>query len=147
MKSVITITRDEVKAVEDLFSPKEYGKLLAQAYLNGWDANDAKKLAEEFEKEYKNFNVKFRGRYACGGYFPEGDVIIDNEGATHIIERHIKKGMYDYKSKFEQITAKQLLQMLKETMEGGRPYCPGSSKKYRKLALEKHYSGMRLKTS
>jgi len=52
VKPVITITRDEVKAVEDLFSPKEYGKLLAKAYLNGWDANDAKKLAEEFNKKY-----------------------------------------------------------------------------------------------
>ncbi|QDA31172.1 hypothetical protein FH039_05575 [Thermococcus indicus] len=47
--------------------------------------------------------------------------------------------------KFEQITAKQLLQMLEETIESGRPYCPGSSKKYRKLALEKHYPGMGLK--
>ncbi|CUX76925.1 hypothetical membrane protein [Thermococcus chitonophagus] len=48
---VIRITRDEVKAVEDLFSPKEYGKLLAQAWLNGWDANKAKEFAEELYRE------------------------------------------------------------------------------------------------
>jgi len=75
VKPVITITRDEVKAIDDLFSPKEYGKLLAQAYLNGWDANDAKKLAEDFDKKYKSFRVRFRGRYSCGGYFPEGDLL------------------------------------------------------------------------
>jgi len=141
VKPIITITRDEVKAVEDLFSPKEYGKLLAQAYLNGWDANDAKKLAEEFDKKYKNFNVKFRGRYACGSYFPEGDVIIDEEGAKHIIERHIKRGVYDGKSKFEQITAEQLLQMLEETIKTGRINCYRSNPP-KEVVLEKYYPGM-----
>lgn len=97
VKPIITITRDEVKAVEDLFSPKEYGKLLAQAYLNGWDANKAKKLAEDFDKEYRGFRAHFRGRYSCGGYFPEGDVIIDKKGAKHIIERHILEEKWKYK--------------------------------------------------
>ncbi|NJF25819.1 hypothetical protein [Thermococcus sp. Bubb.Bath] len=73
---VIKINRDDVKAVEDLFSPKEYGVLLAQAYLNGWDANNAKKLAEEFDREYKSFRVRFKGRYSCGGYFPGGTSLL-----------------------------------------------------------------------
>jgi len=90
VKPIITITRDEVKAVEDLFSPKEYGKLLAQAYLNGWDANKAKKLARGFAKEYPYFgNIWFRGATLSCGVFDGGWVILDKEGARHIIIRHI----------------------------------------------------------
>ncbi|AEH25312.1 hypothetical protein PYCH_16460 [Pyrococcus yayanosii CH1] len=141
VKPVITITRDEVKAVEDLFSPKELGKLLAQAYLNGWDANDAKKLAEDFDKQYKNFRVKFRGRYACGGYFPEGDVIIDKKGAKHIIERHILEEKWKYKSKFKYLTADMLIQMLKETIETGEINCDRSNAP-NEAVLEKYYYGL-----
>ncbi|EHR77413.1 hypothetical protein OCC_13101 [Thermococcus litoralis DSM 5473] len=74
-------------------------------------------------------------------YFPEGEVIIDDEGATHIIERHIKKGVYDYKSKFEQITAKQLLQMLEETIKTGEINCRRSNPP-KEVVLEKYYPGI-----
>ncbi|WP_258083520.1 hypothetical protein [Thermococcus thermotolerans] len=140
-RTVVEVKKSELDQINDLFTPKEFGRLLGQAYLNGWDANDAKKLAEEFDRKYKNFRVKFRGRYACGSYFSEGDVIIDDEGATHIIERHIKRRVYDHKSKFEQITAKQLLQMLEETIESGRINCDRSNAPH-EVVLEKYYYGL-----
>ncbi|ASJ12474.1 hypothetical protein [Thermococcus thioreducens] len=118
VKSVITITRDEVKAVEDLFSPKEYGKLLAQAYLNGWDANDAKKLAEEFDKQYRGFRAYFNGANLDCGVFEGGDVIIDAKGANHIIVNHIKKK--PGKDQFTHISAVDLLNELGKTIEN--PY-------------------------
>ncbi len=141
VKPIIKINRDEVTAVEGLFSPKEYGKLLAEAYLNGWDAEKAKKLAEDFDKKYKNFRVKFRGGYACGGYFPEGDVIIDKEGAKHIIERHILEEKWRYKSKFKYLTADMLLQMLRETIKKGRINCDRSNPP-KEVVLERYYYGL-----
>lgn len=75
----------------------------------------------------------------------EGDVIIDKEGAKHIIERHILEEKWRYKSKFKYLTADMLFQMLRETIETGNSYCPGSSSKYKKLALEKYYHGMGMK--
>ncbi|BAD86174.1 hypothetical membrane protein [Thermococcus kodakarensis KOD1] len=115
VKSVITITRDEVKAVEDLFSPKEYGKLLAQAYLNGWDANDAKKLAEDFDREYRGFRAHFNGANLDCGVFEGGDVIIDAKGAKHIIFNHIMKK--PGKDQFTHISAVDLLNEMGKVIE------------------------------
>lgn len=85
MKPVITITRDEVKAVEDLFSPKELGNVLARAYLKGWNAKDAYEIAREFREATQNFHVYFRGLAKCEA----GDVTMDPEQREHIIEAHI----------------------------------------------------------
>jgi len=151
VKPVITITRDEVKAVEDLFSPKEYGKLLAQAYLNGWDANKAKKLAKEFDKQYKNFRVKFRGRYACGSYFPEGDVIIekgnDKYGAVHFIKRHILRQRLGKKGKLTVFpsdwSADFILSLIGETIKKGRIDCSDPEHTPRKFVVEKRFGYFR----
>ncbi|MCA6213828.1 hypothetical protein GQS78_06105 [Thermococcus bergensis] len=115
VKSVITITRDEVKAVEDLFSPKEYGKLLAQAYLNGWDANDAKKLAEDFDEGYRGFRAHFNGANLDCGVFEGGDVIIDAKGAKHIIFNHLMKK--PGKDQFTHISAVDLLNEMGKVIE------------------------------
>ena len=85
VKPVITITRDEVKAVEDLFSPKEIGNVLARAYLNGWNAKDAYEIAREFREATQNFHAYFRGLAKC----EVGDVTMDPEQREHIIEAHI----------------------------------------------------------
>ncbi|AIU69233.1 hypothetical protein TEU_02130 [Thermococcus eurythermalis] len=151
VKPIITITRDEVKAVEDLFSPKEYGKLLAQAYLNGWDANKAKKLAKEFDKQYKNFRVKFRGRYACGSYFPEGDVIIekgnDKYGAVHFIKRHILRQRLGKKGKLTVFpsdwSADFILSLIGETIKKGRIDCSDPEHTPRKFVVEKRFGYFR----
>ncbi|MDI3475878.1 MAG: hypothetical protein PWQ95_1606 [Thermococcaceae archaeon] len=49
--------------------------------------------------------------------------------------------MYDYKSKFEQITAKQLLQMLEETIKTGEINCRRSNPP-KEVVLEKYYPGI-----
>jgi len=114
VKPIIKINRDEVTAVEDLFSPKEYGKLLAQAYLNGWDANDAKKLAEDFDREYRNFHA-----FYSGGYHPSceaGPVIIKQYGARHIIKRHITQEIPGG-TPWEVNSARELLDIIKQVIE------------------------------
>ncbi|NJD98936.1 hypothetical protein E3E26_03920 [Thermococcus sp. LS1] len=140
-RKIVEVKTSELDQVSDLFSPKEFGQLLARAWLNGWDANDAKKLAEEFDRKYKSFRAHFKGRYSCGGYFPEGDVIIDSMGAKHIIERHILEEKWKYKSKFKYLTADMLLQMLKETIETGEINCDRSNPP-NEVVLEKYYYGL-----
>ena len=114
VEHVITVNRDDVTAVGDLFSPEEYGKLLAMAWLSGWDANDAKKLAEEFDKKYKNFYA-----FYSGGYHPSceaGPVIIKQYGARHIIKRHITQEIPGG-TPWEVNSARELLDIIKQVIE------------------------------
>ncbi|WP_148236184.1 hypothetical protein [Pyrococcus yayanosii] len=130
VKSVITITRDEVKAVEDLFSPKEYGKLLARAYLKGWDANDAKNVVEEFYDAYKDVFVKnrvtFRGA-PCGN-FPPGKVVLTKKRVAHIVGRHVF-GIYEYAGQSDPtifpkyLTIREIVILIKKAIETGSVTC------------------------
>ncbi|WP_054839503.1 hypothetical protein [Thermococcus sp. JCM 11816] len=117
-RTVVEVKKSELDQVDDLFSPKEYGKLLAQAYLNGWDANDAKKLAEDFDREYRGgFRAHFNGgaNLDCG-VFEGGDVIIDAKGgAKHIIFNHIMKK--PGKDQFTHISAVDLLNEMGKVIE------------------------------
>lgn len=132
VKSVIKINRDEVKAVEDLFSPKEYGKLLAQAYLNGWDAEKAKDIVKEFHDEYKDVFVKngvtFRGTDTCKIKLPSGEVILDNDRASHIVGRHVF-GIYEYDGQADPtvfpkyLTMREIVILIKKTIEEGEVQC------------------------
>ncbi|NJF25818.1 hypothetical protein [Thermococcus sp. Bubb.Bath] len=72
---------------------------------------------------------------------PRGDVIIDKNGAKHIIERHILEEKWQYKSKFKYLTADMLLQMLKETIETSEINC-GRSNPPNEVVLEKYYYGL-----
>jgi len=57
----VGVKTSELDQVSDLFSPKEFGQLLAQAWLNRWDANDAKKLAEDLTKSTRASEHTLRG--------------------------------------------------------------------------------------
>ncbi|NJD99902.1 hypothetical protein E3E26_08950 [Thermococcus sp. LS1] len=117
VEHIITITKDEITAVDNLFTPKEFGELLAKAWMNGWDANKAKKLAEDFEKEYPHFgNIRFRGATLSCGAFDGGWVILDKEGAKHIIIRHILTNVYRTKDKFKYLSAQDIIREIKETI-------------------------------
>ncbi|MBO8174870.1 MAG: hypothetical protein H0Z18_06385 [Thermococcus sp.] len=82
-----------MKAVKDLFIPKEFGELLVRAWLNGWDANKAKEFAEELYKETRNL-PKFKGRDAPCGYWPPGKVKLFESDLRHIIRRHYEGKVY-----------------------------------------------------
>lgn len=64
---MVEVKKSELDQVDDLFSPKEFGRLLGEVYLNGWDTEKAKDIVEEFHDEYKDVFVKnkvtFRGAH------------------------------------------------------------------------------------
>lgn len=117
VKSVITITRDEVKAVEDLFSPKDLGRVLAKAYLNGWNAKDAYTIAREFRKATQNFHAEFKGLNMCKA----GDVTMDPERREHIIEAHITMEAANWKklenSQWQVNSGEDVANIIKEVIE------------------------------
>ena len=97
------VKKSELDHVSDLFTPKEFGQLLGQAYLNGWDANKAKDIVEEFHDAYKDVfaknRVTFRG--ALCGNFPPGKVVLTKNRAMHIVGRHVF-GIYEYDGQADQ---------------------------------------------
>lgn len=117
VKSVIKINRDEVKAVEDLFSPKDLGRVLAKAYLNGWNAKDAYTIAREFRKATQNFHAEFKGLNMCKA----GDVTMDPERREHIIEAHITMEAANWKklenSQWQVNSGEDVANIIKEVIE------------------------------
>ena len=113
-KTVVEVKKGELDQVGDLFTPKEFGQLLGEAYLNGWDAGKAKKLAEDLEGEYKNFHA-----FYSSGYHPSceaGPVIIKQYGARHIIKRHITQEIPGG-TPWEVNSARELLDIIKQVIE------------------------------
>lgn len=142
VKPVITITRDEVKAVEDLFSPKELGKILAQAYKKGWNAKDAYEIAREFREATQNFHAYFRGLSKCEA----GDVKMDPERREHIIENHITMEAANWKkiqnSQWNVNSGVDIANIIKEVIESFDKSASGCYENGRKAVLRKNKGGV-----
>ncbi|USS40971.1 hypothetical protein NF865_01760 [Thermococcus aggregans] len=67
-----------------------------------------------------------------------GEVIITEKGAKHIIKAHILVDSHPLKSKFEQLTAKQLLKLIKDSIENGEVNCAESRTDLKRIAIEKY---------
>ncbi|USS40975.1 hypothetical protein NF865_01780 [Thermococcus aggregans] len=141
MKPIITITRDEVKAVEDLFSPKELGKILAQAYKKGWNAKDAYEIAREFREATQNFHAEFKGLERCEA----GDVTMDPGWREHIIERHITMEAATWKkrnSKWNVDSGEDIANVIKEVIESFDRSASECNKNGKEAVLRKNKGGV-----
>ena len=137
VEHVITVNRDDVTSVCDLFSPEEYGKLLAMAWLNGWDAEKAKEFAEELYRETRNL-PKFEGRSAPCGYWPPGRVRFQEKYLRHLIRRHLTQEVFygepDATLFPKDIDGKWLADVIKKAILEGEVNCEQSN--LREVALE-----------
>ena len=142
VKPVITITRSEVKAVEDLFSPKELGKLLAQAYKKGWNAKDAYEIAREFREATGNFHAEFRGLGRCEA----GDVTLDPDRREHIIEHHITMEAANWRkiqnSQWNVNSGRDIANIIKEVIESFDKSASGCYENGRTAVLRKNKGGV-----
>ncbi|NPB03078.1 MAG: hypothetical protein GXO39_01500, partial [Thermotogae bacterium] len=136
-RTIVEVTRGELDQVNDLFTPREFGQLLGQAYLNGWDANKAKKFAEELYKETRNL-PKFKGRDAPCGYWPPGRVRFQKKYLRHLIRRHFKQEVFygepDATPFPESISGKWLADVIKKAILEGKVNCERSNPE--EVALE-----------
>jgi len=142
VKPIIKINRDEVKAVEDLFSPKELGKVLARAYLNGWNAKDAYTIAREFREATQNFHAEFRGLNRCEA----GDVTMDPDQREHIIEAHITMEAANWNklenSQWQVDSGEDIANIIKEVIESFDSSASGCYENGGKAVLRKNKGGV-----
>lgn len=138
-ETIVEVKKSELDQVNDLFTPKEFGQLLGQAYLNGWDANKAKEFTEELYKETRTL-PKFNGRYTSCGYWPPGKVKLFESDLRHIIRRHYEGKVYygepDATVFPKSITGKWLADVIKKAITSGEVNCGKTNPNGGKIALE-----------
>ncbi|MCD6373408.1 MAG: hypothetical protein J7L37_07690 [Thermococcus sp.] len=135
--TVVEIKKSELDQINDLFTPKEFGQLLGQAYLNGWDANKAKKFEIELYQETRKL-PKFKGRDAPCGYWPPGRVRFRENYIRHLSRRHVEHevfyGEFDATPFPESISGEWLADVIKKAILKGEVNCRQSN--LREVALE-----------
>ncbi|WP_048147921.1 hypothetical protein [Palaeococcus ferrophilus] len=136
-RTLVEVKKSELDQVDDLFSPKEFGRLLGEAYLNGWDTEKAEEFAKELYRETRNL-PKFGGRSASCGYWPPGKVKLYEADLRHIIRRHFKREIYygepDATAFPKSISAEWLANVIKQAILAGEVNCDKSNS--REVALE-----------